>query len=335
MTTDLYALLEVRPNARDDVIKAAYRALAKAYHPDRQGGDSSVLVRLNTAYAILSDTDKRREYDSERNDLEGTVIGDFRVIEKIAEGGFGTTYRGEHVLTGMSVCIKHCSQISHQDEEILIEETKAIWDLRHFAMPAARTLLRLEDGSFALVMSFIPGYTLEQIVEKHGALDPEHMCWIMERLLNALKYMHWHGVVHGDIKPQNIIIQPDTHTVVLVDFGLSMIKPKARSDSKGYTEHFAPPEQMSGKVLVPESDFFSLGMTLLYGVGGGLEAVKQKRVPESVPDPICELIKRLIKLEVTSRPGWQSEDLFETIQEVRSASFGRSHSDMKPLPTMK
>lgn len=326
---DFYKLLEVDRRARPEVVRAAYRALSSIYHPDK-GGDTEAAARLNEAYATLSDPKKRASYDDcARSDLSKT-IGSYRVLEYIREGSFGKTYKGESIILKESVCIKHCSRISPQDDAVLIEETRAMWDLRHYAIPAVRDLLRLEDGSMALIMSYIPGLTLESIIEKRGRLEAEHVVWITERILNALMYVHYHGIVHGDIKPQNVIIQPESHTVVLVDFGLSMIKPSTHSDNKGYTPFFAPPEQIRGSTLLPESDFYSLGMLMIYALGE-LECVRRKEVPADTPDLICGFIRRLIVRDVLSRPKWGKEDLVETIRDIRKKVFGRSHSGMKPI----
>lgn len=330
--TDLYDLLEVNPRASQEVIDAAYKTLMRIHHPSLKGGKTDIARRLEEAYAVLCDPAKRADYDRAREDLEGKQIGEFRVLEFIAEGGFGKTYKGEHVLVGEPVCIKHCSRISPQDTEILINEAKAAWDLRHYAVPTMRNLLKLDDGSMALVMSFIPGATLAKFVEKHGRLKAEHVAWIAERVLNALMYMHWHGVVHGDIKPQNLLIQSREHTAVLVDYGLSMIKPKADSESKGFTDLFAPPEQLNGSPLLPQSDFYSLGMMMIYALSGGLDHVRRKEVPEDVPEPLCEFIRRLTMRDVLKRPHWENENLWESIQKVRQEAFGRSRSNMEQLP---
>ncbi|HTM69110.1 MAG TPA: serine/threonine-protein kinase, partial [Candidatus Binatia bacterium] len=217
-------------------------------------------------------------------------------------------------------------------DAILIEEAKAMWHLRHFGIPAARTVMRHDDGSLMLVMSFIPGPTLAQIVEKHGRLDAEHVAWISQRILNVLVYLHVHGVIHGDLKPQNVIVQPDTHTVVLVDFGLSSVKPTRGTKSKGFTDVFAPPEQLSGGTLIPESDIYSLGMTMLHALcGGDLDRVKDLEVPSDVPEPLCRFIKRLVAEDPLARPK-DAGELFAEIQTVREKAFGRSQSGMKPLP---
>lgn len=328
-----YDTLEVSSRARQEVIKAAYRALMKIYHPDLGAGNETAAKAINEAFRIISNSIERARYDNELNDFIGKTIGGYQIVERIAEGGFGRTYKGVHILLGEPVCLKDCSKVDPQYQELLLEEAKAIWDLRHYSLPAMRNILRLDDGTIVLVMSYIPGPTLEQIVKKVGRLDPEHVAWITERILNALMYLHFNGVVHGDVKPQNIIVQPESHTVVLVDFGLSLIKPNQKSESKGHTEYFAPPEEINGAPLVPESDFFSLGMTMIYALGGGnFEAVVKKEVPDDVPEPICSFIRRLIVRDVIARPNWEKEDLCETIRRLRNQVFGRERSDMKPIP---
>jgi len=325
---DYYGLLEVSPRASKEVIKAAFKALMGKYHPDHHKTDR-VAKSLNEAYRVLMNSKSRAEYDEERENIEGKIIGDYRVLELIAEGGFGKTYIGEQMLVGEKVCIKHALSVSPQDEEILLEETKAVWDLRHYAIPAMRNIIKLDDGSLALIMSYIPGPTLEQMIERNKKIDPETVCWITQRVLNVLMYLHYHGVIHGDVKPQNIIIQPESHMVVLVDYGLSLIRPKKDSSSKGYTPFFAPPEQIKGFTLLPGSDLYSLGMTMIYALGGDIQ---KKEVPSTVPAPVCSFIKKLIAYNVLNRPDWEKENLLETIQEVRIEAFGRDCSFGKGIP---
>lgn len=318
-----YSLLEVDPKARKEVIHAAYKALALEFKDDEKR-----LKAINGAKDILFNEKQRSEYDNNCQTIKkGKLVGEYLITEKIAEGGFGTTYKGEHVKLGMPVCIKHANNISKSDEELLIEEAKSIWDLRHYSIPVIRDILKLEDGSVALVMSYIEGLTIAQIMEKKKHLDPEHISWITSRVLNVLKYLHFNGVVHGDIKPQNIIVQPHSHQIVLVDYGLATIRPQSTSTNKGYTPIFAAPEQIEGKPLVPETDFYGLGTTMIYCLGGDVE---QRRVPENTPDAMCKFIKKLIPLEVLSRPNWK-EDLCNTYATVREECFGRRESGMKKL----
>ena len=323
---DPYKVLEISNRASQPVIKAAYQALMKIHHPDHHG-DPAKAREVITAYEMLSDLDKKKVFDIENNDRTGTIIGSYRVLEGIAEGGFGSTYKGEHLLTKDPVCIKHCSMVSPAHDAVLIQEMKSIWDLRHYSLPVMRDLQRLDDGSLALIMSYIPGSTLEQIVEKAGKIKPETTAWITERILNALLYLHHHGVIHGDIKPQNVIIQPSTHSVVLVDFGLAMVKPGSSNKSIGYTPVFAAPEQIAGKTLLPASDYYSVGMLMIYALNGG-KRVEKKQVVSSVPDPMVDFISKLTKDDVLSRP---QQDLFDDFVKVRYQAFGRTRSGMEDL----
>ncbi len=331
-TTDYYALLGVHACAREEVIQAAQKALQKIYHPDNiKTGDEKMSQQINEAATVLLTPKKRSEYDRERLKAAEQPIVGYRLLKEIAEGGFGTTYLAEHLLTGEYVCIKHCHRISAADNEIILQEAKAIWNLRHFAIPIVRDLIKMADGSLALVMSYIEGPTLEQVVKKKGALHPENVCWITQRILNALKYMHFHGVIHGDVKPANTIVQPKEHLITLVDYGLAMIRPRVDSESLGYTPYFAPPEQERGETLLPESDFYALGMTMIFALSGDIDLVVKKEVPEDTPEPLCKFISKLIVRDVLGRPNWQKLDLFEEIQKVREQCFGRKESNLKDL----
>ncbi len=322
-TADLYSVLEVSPRASKEVVHAAYRALSLAHK-----GSEKRLLALNNAKDVLLDDVKRKEYDDQRED-KVKVIGNYKIIDRIAEGGFGKTYKAEQMTLKAPVCIKHAHKVSPQDEEIMLQEATAIWDLRHFGIPNIRDVIRLDDGSLALVMSYVHGPTLAEIIAKNkGGIEPEHVAWISERILNILKYLHFHGVIHGDIKPGNIIVQPDSHTVVIVDYGLSLIRPSSKTLNKGYTEVYAAPEQLKGGTLLPETDFYGLGLTMINALGGDIEA---KQVPSFVPDNLCAFIKRLVAHNLLSRPNWGSEDLGESIKKVREKDFGRTSSAMKPL----
>ncbi len=320
-----YDILEVSPRASTAVIHSAWRELSRQYgdgNPDRR--------LLNEAYEILSDPAKRRAFDESLKPPTGKIkrIGNYRIIEKIAEGGFGATYRAVHELLGEQVCIKHPHMISSLDEALMLEEAKSIWDLRHWSIPAIRDVIRLPDGNVAIVMSYVAGTDLQKAVENKGAIEPEHVCWITERVLNGLLYLHNHKVIHGDIKPGNIIVQPDTHQVVLVDYGLSLVRPRKDTANKGYTPMFASPEQLQNKPLLPESDLYSLGLTMIYALGGDPASGS---VPPSTPAPVCDFIKRLIRRDINARPNWKSENLCKTISDVRLQAFGNRASNMKPL----
>lgn len=324
---DLYRVLQVSSRASQAVIDAAYKALLKQCAPRALGDTETEARGLGEAHVVLTNPRERRKYDEYRRDTEVKVVGPYRLLHPVATGGFGTTFKAEHTEHGGYSCIKRCNKISPVAEEILQQETRSIWDLRHYGLPVMRDLYRLPDDSLALAMSWIEGPTLEKLVEKHGKLESENVAWIAERIINTLSYLHFYGVLHGDIKPQNVIVQ-ESHIVVMVDFGLSAVKPTAMTGSKGHTELFSPPEQIAGNTIVPGSDFYSLGMTMLYALGGGYKAVERKEVPADLPDPMCDFLKKLIVRNVIERPKY-ADKLFEEFKSVRLKSFGRDHSNIK------
>lgn len=323
---DHYKILNVDPQADPEVIRAAYRALSKKHN----GGEKRVLQALNEAFEVLSDADKKAKFDKERTP-KGKLVGPYKLLDKIAEGGFGETWKAQHTTLGTLACIKYALEVSPEDQRFLIEEAANMWELRHYGIPAVRDVVKMPDGKISLVMSYVPGPTLAQLVEdkyKTG-MDPEHVAWIAERVLNVLKYLHFHGVVHGDIKPQNIIVEPEKHTVVLVDYGLAAVKPTGKSEAKGYTPYFCAPEQEEWKPPIPQTDLYGLGMTMIYALGGD---VVNKVVAPSTPKEMCGLIKTLIRRDPLKRPSvWKDVDLCEVIKEVRQKDFGRTASGMKPL----
>jgi len=326
---DLYRILQVDPNAGPEVLAAACNALTAKYYPDGPEGDEEKLHLVSLAYNVLSDTGKKRAYaETYKPDR---VIGNYRIIAKIAEGGFGETYTAEHVVALEPVCLKRGFLSSPEHTRLLLEEAKAIWNLGHYCLPHMKDLLRMDDGSLVLVMSYVPGPTLEQLVKKVGALDAETVAWITDRTLNTLQFLHMEGVIHGDIKPQNIIVDAKKHRVSLVDFGLTCIRPTAQTKAKGYTEEFSPPEQLEQKPLLPGSDLYSLGKTMVFALSGKYESVARLSVPEETPEPMCRFIKKLIVRDVLERPDWSLEDLTETFHKVRLESFGRIHSDMRSI----
>ncbi len=336
-----YEVLQVNSRATVEVIDAAYKALMKIHGVRRAGDSEEMAKKLNQARDALMDPKTRKSYDKQLIELHSgdDVIGEYRLLEFIAEGAIGYTFKAEHMYLKELVCIKQCNKISLEAEELFMSEVKSVWDLRHYALPVMRNWLRLPDGNIAIAMSYIPGPTIEQVVEKSGRLHPENVAWIAERLLNALSYMHANRVIHGDIKPQNIILETpidQKHMAVLVDFGLAMKDPTKTSRNKGHTEVFGSPEaqdKINCPPLLPESHLYSLGMTMLYALSGDMERTRRRQIPgpSVVPKPLADFVIRLIDKDIFQRPNWQ-EDLQMTLGRVREESFGQRRSGFRPIP---
>lgn len=250
-------------------------------------------------------------------------LGSYEIVKVIGEGGFGITYEGRHLLNPeLKACLKQNLHISEEDAKILFREAYLLARVHHRSLPAFRDIYRLPDSSVVLAMSFIEGKSLDKIIIKHKALHPEEVSWISERCLDALYYLHREGIVHGDVKPSNLIVQPGKHNVFLVDCGLSVVRPTSTSKPVGYTKVFSAPEIFQGKPPIPESDIYSLGLTMLYGWGGDPVA---KTHPNYVPLPLQEFVNRMIHHNPLERASWEKEDLIKKLSDARYEAFGRRH----------
>lgn len=250
------------------------------------------------------------------------MIGNYRIQKILGEGGFGRTYLAEHVIIQKNVVIKQSLFKGPDAQEIVMNEASLLWDVNHWALPTVKDVLNDSDNNLLMVMSFIRGDELYKHVTQHGPLDIESVCWVTQRILSGLYYLHFNGIVHRDVKPSNIIVNFKTHLATLVDFGLSKLKPDGNPDPSGYTPFFGAPEQILGKPAIPESDIYSLGITMIYLLGGDIQS---KTLPDSTPDELQKFILTMIRANPLQRPK-DCNGLNQDISAIREKLFNRKHS---------
>ncbi len=247
-------------------------------------------------------------------------IGPYRVRRQISEGSFGRTFYAEHVQLGVPVCLKQEKTGLPEYMRLFREEARLLWDVRHSSLPTLKDYQELPHDGQIMAMSFIPGEELQTLVETRGFVADEHICWILQRTLDALSYLHYHGVIHGDVKPANIILDVDRHNAVLVDFGLFVANPDARTRAKGGTQQFVAPELEDGKPPLPAADLYALGGTALVIAGGNLAA--RATPPDMIPE-LASLIRRMLRHDPLARPQ-DARELSQEITELRKNAFGRT-----------
>jgi serine/threonine protein kinase len=250
------------------------------------------------------------------------MVGKYKVLKVIGQGGFGTTYLAEHEILKKKVVIKQSNFRGPVAQQIMLDEASLLWDVNHWGLPTVKDVLLTEDGDVLLVMNFIEGKELFEYVKTNGPVDSEIACWITQRIVSALYYLHFRGIVHRDVKPANIIVNFSTHIATLVDFGLSKLKPDGSPDPSGYTPFFGAPEQVAGKAPIPESDIYSLGMTMIYILGGDIRSMT---LPDDVPELLKDFIYAMIREDPMERPK-SCKGLNEELGEIRKKLFKRAHS---------
>jgi len=200
----------------------------------------------------------------------------FRVIERIGSGGMGTVYRAYDERLEREVALK---QLTDSDADRVLREAQAAARLNH---PSIVTLYELGEhaGHAVLVSELVPGRTLAQL-EADGALCDRDVAEIAADLCGALAHAHRRGVVHRDIKPQNVIVAEDRKAgrrAKLMDFGIARIFGAPTLTAAGEvvgTLAYMSPEQADGELAGPPTDVYSLALTA-YECWAGINPVASR-----------------------------------------------------------
>lgn len=202
----------------------------------------------------------------------------------LAKGGMGAIYKGTDP-SGRLVAIKKILAQYVLNTDIRARFHQEVEILNRLDHPnIVKMFASFEiDGDIYLVMEFVKGRTLEEIIRKEGALDEQRAIGIMSDVLKALAHVHQNGIVHRDLKPSNIMVR-DNGTVCLLDFGIAKdINGKGLTVGQltiGTTGYMSP-EQAEGLNIDGRSDIYSLGCVLYYLLTGR-NAVNQQQNDHAV-----------------------------------------------------
>ena len=202
----------------------------------------------------------------DRNDknIGKKLDGRYEIIERIGEGGMADVYRATDVVDNKTVAVKILKKEFAENEEFLRRfrnESKAIAVLSH------PNIVKIFDVGFSdriqfIVMEYIDGFTLNEYMEQEGQLDWRDAVHYILQILRALQHAHSKGIVHRDIKPQNIMMLQDG-TIKVMDFGIAKFareEGKTGTDKAIGTVHYISPEQARGGVTDAKSDLYSVGV---------------------------------------------------------------------------
>ncbi|KPK29345.1 MAG: hypothetical protein AMK69_06915 [Nitrospira bacterium SG8_3] len=221
------------------------------------------------------------------------TIGKYVITEILGRGGYSNVYRGTHASLNMPVAIKmlnHDMAMDPEFSEKFRNEAKTIARLNHENIIKVYDIEELYRTIF-IIMEFLEGVPLDYVMEKMERLPPRRVLDIVLQLCAGLAYAHENGIVHQDIKPGNIFIQPD-YRAKIVDFGLA-VRPGTVDDlCWPGSVLYAPPEKIQGDPVDERSDIYALGITtyeMVTGqrpfVGNDPSEVMSLHVNKDVPDP--------------------------------------------------
>ncbi len=194
------------------------------------------------------------------------LINRYRVIETLGQGGMGSVYRATDENLGVCVAVKENLFLSDEYARQFRLEANILAGLRHPSLPRVGDHFVIDRQGQYLVMDYIEGDDLRQIMDQTGPLSDLDVIRMGIAVCDALSYLHTRipPIVHRDIKPGNIKMAPDGQ-VVLVDFGLAKImmgEENTTTGARAMTPGYSPPEQYGTAHTDPRSDIYSLGATL-------------------------------------------------------------------------
>jgi serine/threonine protein kinase len=271
--------------------------------------------------------------------LGQTLAGKYRIEERLSEGGMGTVYRGTHVLMDKTVAIKVLRPSLAADEKIVARfsrEARAASRISHPHALSVTDFGEAEDGVVFLVMEYLSGRTLKEIIRQEGPMPLPRAVEILRQVGGALDTAHSEGVVHRDLKSENIMLLssagPDYAKVL--DFGIAKIKERDGDYDPGLTApdlvigtpQYMSPEQCSQSPDIDaRSDIYSLGVILyemLVGhvpfTGESPTAIMLKHLQHPAPSvsdersDVPSAVARVVARALAKRP----EDRYKTVGEL-------------------
>ena len=228
----------------------------------------------------------------------------YRIERIIGMGGMAVVFRAEDLLMRRIVAVKILKDDIARDEvsvKRFINESKAVSMLSHPNIVTIYDVSVRSDAKY-IVMEYIEGITLKNYMTKKGKLEFREIIMYTEQVLRALEHAHQKGIVHRDIKPQNIMLLKNG-IIKVMDFGIAKL-PNAETvtvkDSAIGTVYYISPEQASGKPIDARSDIYSLGV-MMYEMATG-------KLPFTADSPVSVALKQIndtakpVKEEMPSLP---------------------------------
>ena len=245
---------------------------------------------------------------------KGQKINDrYEIIKSIGEGGMANVYLGFDTILDRNVAIKVLRGDLSNDEKFVRRFQREALSASSLAHPNIVEMYDVgeDDGTYYIVMEYVEGKTLKQLLKKRGTLTLSEAIDIMSQLTDGMAHAHDSYIIHRDLKPQNIMIKDDGQ-IKITDFGIAMALNSTQltqTNSVMGSVHYLPPEQASGKGCTIKSDIYSMGIIFYELLSGSLPfrgdnaveiALKHMREPlpslrednPSIPQSIENIIKK-------------------------------------------
>ncbi len=267
--------------------------------------------------------------------------GRYELQTEIARGAIGTVWRALDLTTGEQVAVKVLLPEAEHDPDVvksLLDEAQLLAELNHPSVVRARDVVA--NGVHALVMDLVEGADVRHRIRTGGPLRPAEVAEIGAQIADALAAVHAAGILHGDIKPGNILMPQDGGPVKLGDFGVAR-RIQLPDTVTHATPEYVAPEVVAGIKPAASSDVYSLGMVLYemasgrspYRGGTVAEVIERHAAcvpvqPAGMPDELWDLVLRCVELEPGNRPS--AEQAAGELRRMAPLFVGRPAAALLP-----
>ena len=322
--------IEIFGDVTKEVIQKKFRAMGKICHPDILpedqkdfGGEAMKL--LNQMYkkalqefdeGIYNLTDVRDIYKHSKPSMEFDLSGDtYKFYEYISQDDVGETYKG--LLNDDIVYLKIA--MNQDDNELIENEFNLLSSFDHQSLPKVLDILKI-NGLSSIIFSDFKGMPMDEFFKEYGNVTGEHIVWMLERMLSAVGYLHSNNIVHGNIKPGNIYINPDIHNVILLDYSLCIEEAnQLASKYRIVNDNYTAPEIDSNTIVLPNADIYSVGKIAIKLLGGD---VISSGMPIHIDSRVRELIRSLVNADATRREN-DAYRLWDQVIDLRNEVYGK------------
>ena len=258
----------------------------------------------------------------------------YRIEEVIAQGGMGAIYRAYDTTLNIQVAVKENFYAGDEHSRQFRREAVILADLNHPNLPRVTNHFTIPNQGQYLVMDYIEGQDIRQLLKAKGSLDEAEVLRIGVGICKGLAYLHARRppIIHRDIKPGNIKVSPNG-AVFLVDFGLAKIARSGQNTTSGaqaLTPGYAPPEQY-GQGTEPRSDLYALAATLYAALTGKVpEDGLSRAMGTAELTPLRSLradVSQASADTIEKAMAVLPQDRFQTADEFRLALLGKTSSD--------
>lgn len=273
----------------------------------------------------------------------------YELVEFIGKGGMALVYRAVDHRTGHSVAVKILRPEFNQDAEFTARFEREALTASKMSHHNIVNLLDVgQDGDIRyLVMEYVKGQTLKEVIRQKGALPPAVAAQIGIRILSALQHAHNNGIIHRDIKPQNVLVHADGH-IKVSDFGIARVAGSntlSTEDSVMGSVHYFSPEQAKGENVTYASDLYSVGVCLYEMMTGqppfdgetpvavALQHINAKARPMSEINPtVPPAMERVVEKAMEKRIDKRYQSALEMAQDLQRAMQEPDGTWMGRLP---